>query len=113
MQCFRDPPILNYKSEGTLFRSKRDFELNKATYDTEVNTAKAEAEMAYGLQEAKVRSKIKEEEMQVRIENAIPFLNIHEQNSGESGGASAEHLYPGAGDHEKGKGAGFEGEEAS
>ena len=47
-------------------RSKRDFELNKATYDTEVNTAKAEAEMAYGLQEAKVRSKIKEEEMQVR-----------------------------------------------
>ena len=54
-----------------LFRSKRDFELNKATYDTEVNTAKAEAEMAYGLQEAKVRSKIKEEEMQVMT------LNLH------------------------------------
>ena len=56
---------MRYKSIGNLFRSKRDFELNKATYDTEVNTAKAEAEMAYGLQEAKVRSKIKEEEMQV------------------------------------------------
>ena len=54
--------------KSNIFRSKRDFELNKATYDTEVNTAKAEAEMAYGLQEAKVRSKIKEEEMQVRTE---------------------------------------------
>ena len=68
MPCFRDPSILVFpihKCNGTFFRSKRDFELNKATYDTEVNTAKAEAEMAYGLQEAKVRSKIKEEEMQV------------------------------------------------
>ena len=86
--------------------------MNKATYDTEVNTAKAEAEMAYGLQEAKVRSKIKEEEMQVGIEKGV-LLNLHKHISGESGGAAAEHLYPRAGDHEKGEGAGFEGEEAS
>ena len=62
---------MRYKSIGNLFRSKRDFELNKATYDTEVNTAKAEAEMAYGLQEAKVRSKIKEEEMQVMSDDPV------------------------------------------
>merc|ERR1712038_2181841 len=47
-------------NDTEIARSKRDFELKKASYDTEVNTAKAEAEMAYGLQAAKVQAKIKE-----------------------------------------------------
>merc|ERR1719357_1063399 len=51
-------------NDTEIARSKRDFELKKASYDTEVNTAKAEAEMAYSLQAAKVQAKIKEEEMQ-------------------------------------------------
>merc|ERR1719309_616726 len=59
--------------------SKRDFELNKATYDVEVNTAKAEAEMAYSLQAAKVQSKIKEEEMQVRVVERQQNIAIQEQ----------------------------------
>merc|ERR1712209_105274 len=80
-------PKLMLKSKGwkpslrmiQIARSKRDFELNKATYDTEVNTAKAEAEMAYGLQEAKVRSKIKEEEMQVKVVERQQNISIQEQ----------------------------------
>merc|ERR1712106_1215807 len=60
-------------------RSKRDFELKKASYDTEVNTAKAEAEMAYGLQAAKVQAKIKEEEMQVKVVERAQNIAIQEQ----------------------------------
>merc|ERR1712228_27837 len=60
-------------------RSKRDFELKKASYDTEVNTAKAEAEMAYSLQAAKVQAKIKEEEMQVKVVERAQNISIQEQ----------------------------------
>jgi len=66
-------------NDTEIARSKRDFELKKATYDTEVNTAKAEAEMAYGLQAAKVQAKIKEEEMQVKVVERAQNISIQEQ----------------------------------
>merc|ERR1719147_107943 len=66
-------------NDTEIARSKRDFELKKASYDTEVNTAKAEAEMAYGLQAAKVQAKIKEDEMQVKVVERIQNISIQEQ----------------------------------
>merc|ERR1712168_576236 len=66
-------------NDTEIARSKRDFELKKASYDTEVNTAKAEAEMAYGLQAAKVQAKIKEEEMQVKGVERAQNISIQEQ----------------------------------
>jgi len=66
-------------NDTEIARSKRDFELKKASYDTEVNTAKAEAEMAYGLQAAKVQAKIKEEEMQFKVVERAQNISIQEQ----------------------------------
>ena len=66
-------------NDTEIARSKRDFELKKASYDTEVNTAKAEAEMAYSLQAAKVQTKIKEEEMQVKVVERAQNISIQEQ----------------------------------
>merc|ERR1711992_480827 len=66
-------------NDTEIARSKRDFELKKATYDTEVNTAKAEAEMAYALQAAKVQASIKEEEMQIKVIERQQNIAIQEQ----------------------------------
>ena len=60
-------------------KSKRDFELKKATYDQEVHTKKADAELSYSLQAAKTRQRIKEEQMQVRVVERTQAIQVAEQ----------------------------------
>ncbi|XP_003747935.1 flotillin-1 [Galendromus occidentalis] len=60
-------------------KSKRDFELKKATYDQEVHTRKADAELSYTLQAAKTRQRIKEEQMQVKVVERTQAIQVQEQ----------------------------------
>ena len=66
-------------NETEIARSKRDFDLKKATYDVEVNTARAEAEKAYELQAASIQQKIKEQETQIRVVERQQEIEIAEQ----------------------------------
>jgi flotillin len=66
-------------NETEIARSKRDFDLKKASYDVEVNTARAEAELAYSLQAAIMQQKIKEQDMQVKVIERMQEIEIQQQ----------------------------------
>ena len=62
-----------------MLKSKRDYEMKKATYDVEVEMARAESELATKLQESKVRQRIMDASKSVEVIERIKMIEVAEQ----------------------------------
>uniref|UniRef100_A0A8C5PNT2 Flotillin n=1 Tax=Leptobrachium leishanense TaxID=445787 RepID=A0A8C5PNT2_9ANUR len=70
---------VKYISDTKIADSKREFELQKASFAQEVNTKKAEAQLAYELQAAKEQQKIRKEEIEIEVVQRKKQIDIEEK----------------------------------
>jgi flotillin len=63
----REAKAARYAADTAIEESRRDFELQKASYKREGQTARAEADLAYDLQRAITRQEVRAQELQVEI----------------------------------------------
>jgi flotillin len=68
-----------YIAETKIAESKKNFEVQRASYDAEVNRKTAEAELAYVIQQNIENQKVKAEEVQIEIIEKQKRIEVQEQ----------------------------------
>ncbi|XP_010790915.1 flotillin-2a isoform X2 [Notothenia coriiceps] len=66
-ECKREMMDVKFLADTKMADSKRELEMQKASFNQEVNTKKAEAQLAYELQAAKEQQKIRLEEIEIEV----------------------------------------------
>ncbi|XP_029303390.1 flotillin-2a isoform X2 [Cottoperca gobio] len=66
-ECKREMMDVKFLADTKMADSKRELEMEKASFNQEVNTKKAEAQLAYELQAAKEQQKIRLEEIEIEV----------------------------------------------
>ncbi|KAJ3590581.1 hypothetical protein NHX12_008531 [Muraenolepis orangiensis] len=78
-ECKREMMDVKFLADTKMADSKRELELQKASFNQEVNTKKAEAQLAYELQGAKEQQKIRLEEIQIEVVQRKKQITIEEK----------------------------------
>ncbi|KAM6932119.1 flotillin-2a-like [Lycodopsis pacificus] len=78
-ECKREMMDVKFKADTKMADSKRELELQKASFNQEVNTKKAEAQLAYELQAAKEQQKICLEEIEIQVVQRKKEITIGER----------------------------------
>lgn len=68
-----------YSAETRIAESRKDFEVQQATYAAEINRQKAEADLAYTLQQNIENQRVKAEEVQIEIVEKQKRIEVQEQ----------------------------------
>ncbi|CAL8306747.1 flotillin-2a isoform X1 [Gadus morhua] len=77
--CKREMMDIKFLADTKMADSKRELEMQKASFNQEVNTKKAEAELAYVLQAAKEQQKIRLEEIEIEVVQRKKQITIEEK----------------------------------
>ncbi|CAL9684908.1 unnamed protein product [Knipowitschia caucasica] len=78
-ECKKEMMDVKFQADTKMADSRRELELQKATFNQEVNTKKAEAQLAYELQAAKEQQKIRLEEIQIQVVQRTKQITIEEK----------------------------------
>ncbi|XP_031712913.1 flotillin-2a isoform X1 [Anarrhichthys ocellatus] len=78
-ECKREMMDVKFLADTKMADSKRELEMQKASFNQEVNTKKAEAQLAYELQAAKEQQKIRLEEIEIEVVQRKKQINIEEK----------------------------------
>ncbi|KAM9732676.1 flotillin-2-like [Menidia menidia] len=78
-ECKREMMDVKFLADTKMADSKRELELQKASFNQEINTKKAEAQLAYELQAAKEQQKIRLEEMEIEVVHRKKEITIGEK----------------------------------
>ncbi|CAF95550.1 unnamed protein product [Tetraodon nigroviridis] len=78
-ECRKEMMDIKFQADTKMADSKRELELQKATFNQEVNTKKAEAQLAYELQAAKEQQKIRLEELEIQVVQRKKQIVIEEK----------------------------------
>jgi flotillin len=68
-----------YRAETKIAESRRDFEVEQASYAADINRKKAEAELAYTIQQNIENQKVKAEEVQIEVIDKRKRIEVQEQ----------------------------------
>ncbi len=68
-----------YRAETLIAESRKDFEVQQASYEAQINRKKAEAELAYTIQQNIENQKVKAEEVQIEIVEKEKRIQVQEQ----------------------------------
>ncbi|KAJ8403841.1 hypothetical protein AAFF_G00347090 [Aldrovandia affinis] len=78
-ECKKEMLDIKFLADTKMADSKRELELQKASFNQEVNTKKAEAQLAYELQAAKEQQKIRLEEIEIEVVQRKKQITIEEK----------------------------------
>ncbi|KAM7398859.1 hypothetical protein PAMP_018168 [Pampus punctatissimus] len=78
-ECKKEMMDVKFKADTKMADSKRELELQKASFNQEVNTKKAEAQLAFELQAAKELQKIRLEEIEIQVVQRKKEITIEEK----------------------------------
>ncbi|XP_034406679.1 flotillin-2a isoform X2 [Cyclopterus lumpus] len=78
-ECKREMMDVKFLADTKMADSKRELEMQKASFNQEVNTKKAEAQLAYELQAAKEQQKIRLEEIEIEVVQRKKQITIEEK----------------------------------
>ncbi|XP_062242456.1 flotillin-2 [Platichthys flesus] len=78
-ECRKEMMEVKFLADTKMADSKRELDLQKASFNQEVNTKKAEAELAYELQAAKEQQKIRLEEIEIQVVHRKKQITIEEK----------------------------------
>uniref|UniRef100_A0A3P8WF13 Flotillin n=1 Tax=Cynoglossus semilaevis TaxID=244447 RepID=A0A3P8WF13_CYNSE len=78
-ECKREMMDIKFLADTKMADSKRELEMQKASFNQEVNTKKAEAQLAYELQAAKEQQKIRLEEIEIEVVQRKKQITIEEK----------------------------------
>ncbi|XP_043910363.1 flotillin-2 isoform X2 [Protopterus annectens] len=78
-ECKKEMLDVKFVADTKIANSKREFEMQKASFTQEVNTKKAEAQLAYELQAAKEQQNIRQEEIQIDVVQRRKQIDIEEK----------------------------------
>ncbi|CAB1419775.1 unnamed protein product [Pleuronectes platessa] len=78
-ECRKEMMQVKFLADTKMADSKRELDLQKASFSQEVNTKKAEAELAYELQAAKEQQKIRLEEIEIQVVHRKKQIAIEEK----------------------------------
>ncbi|XP_053279364.1 flotillin-2 [Pleuronectes platessa] len=78
-ECRKEMMQVKFLADTKMADSKRELDLQKASFSQEVNTKKAEAELAYELQAAKEQQKIRLEEIEIQVVHRKKQITIEEK----------------------------------
>lgn len=70
-----------FSAETKIAESRKDYEVQQASYEAEVNRKKAEAELAYTLQQNIENQKVKAEEVQINVVEKQKQIEVDEQEA--------------------------------
>lgn len=70
-----------FSAETRIAESRKDYEVQQASYEAEVNRKKAEAELAYTLQQNIENQKVKAEEVQINVVEKQKQIEVEEQEA--------------------------------
>uniref|UniRef100_A0A671YIX3 Flotillin n=1 Tax=Sparus aurata TaxID=8175 RepID=A0A671YIX3_SPAAU len=78
-ECKKEMMDVKFLADTKMADSKRELEMQKASFNQEVNTKKAEAQLAYELQAAKEQQKIRLEEIEIEVVQRKKQISIEEK----------------------------------
>uniref|UniRef100_A0AAQ4QIC2 Flotillin n=1 Tax=Gasterosteus aculeatus aculeatus TaxID=481459 RepID=A0AAQ4QIC2_GASAC len=78
-ECKREMMDVKFLADTKMADSKRELEMQKASFNQEVNTKKAEAQLAYELQAAKQQQNIRLEEIEIEVVQRKKQITIEEK----------------------------------
>uniref|UniRef100_A0AAX7SHA3 Flotillin n=3 Tax=Astatotilapia calliptera TaxID=8154 RepID=A0AAX7SHA3_ASTCA len=78
-ECKKEMMDVKFVADTKMADSKRELEMQKASFNQEVNTKKAEAQLAYELQAAKEQQKIRLEEIEIEVVQRKKQIKIEEK----------------------------------
>uniref|UniRef100_A0A3Q3AZ24 Flotillin n=1 Tax=Kryptolebias marmoratus TaxID=37003 RepID=A0A3Q3AZ24_KRYMA len=78
-ECKKEMMDVKFIADTKMADSKRELEMQKASFNQEVNTKKAEAQLAYELQAAKEQQKIRLEEIEIEVVQRKKQIMIEEK----------------------------------
>nr|XP_046266190.1 flotillin-2a isoform X3 [Scatophagus argus] len=78
-ECKKEMMDVKFLADTKMADSKRELEMQKASFNQEVNTKKAEAQLAYELQAAKEQQKIRLEEIEIEVVQRKKQITIEEK----------------------------------
>uniref|UniRef100_A0A8C9SWX1 Flotillin n=1 Tax=Scleropages formosus TaxID=113540 RepID=A0A8C9SWX1_SCLFO len=78
-ECKKEMMDVKFLADTKMADSKRQLEMQKASFNQEVNTKKAEAQLAYELQAAKEQQKIRLEEIEIEVVQRKKQIIIEEK----------------------------------
>ncbi|XP_024866834.1 flotillin-2-like isoform X1 [Kryptolebias marmoratus] len=78
-ECKKEMMDVKFVADTKMADSKRELELQKASFNQEINTKKAEAQLAYELQAAKEQQKIRLEEIEIQVVQRKKEITIEEK----------------------------------
>ncbi|XP_047234896.1 flotillin-2a isoform X1 [Girardinichthys multiradiatus] len=78
-ECKKEMMDVKFVADTKMADSKRELEMQKASFNQEVNTKKAEAQLAYELQAAKEQQKIRLEEIEIEVVQRKKQITIEEK----------------------------------
>uniref|UniRef100_A0A8C6MFW6 Flotillin n=1 Tax=Nothobranchius furzeri TaxID=105023 RepID=A0A8C6MFW6_NOTFU len=78
-ECKKEMMDVKFIADTKMADSKRELEMQKASFNQEVNTKKAEAQLAYELQAAKEQQKIRLEEIEIEVVQRKKQITIEEK----------------------------------
>ncbi|XP_051786788.1 flotillin-2a isoform X2 [Erpetoichthys calabaricus] len=78
-ECKKEMMDIKFLADTKMADSKRELEMQKASFNQEVNTKKAEAQLAYELQAAKEQQKIRLEEIEIEVVQRKKQITIEEK----------------------------------
>ncbi|XP_047450102.1 flotillin-2-like [Mugil cephalus] len=78
-ECKKEMMDVKFLADTKMADSKRELELQKASFNQEINTKKAEAQLAYELQAAKEQQKIRLEEIEIQVVQRKKEITIEEK----------------------------------
>lgn len=78
-ECKKEMLDVKFVADTKIADSKREFEMQKASFTQEVNTKKAEAQLAYELQAAKEQQNIRQEEIEIEVVQRRKQIDVEEK----------------------------------
>uniref|UniRef100_A0A8B9H534 Flotillin n=1 Tax=Astyanax mexicanus TaxID=7994 RepID=A0A8B9H534_ASTMX len=78
-ECKKEMMDVKFLADTKMADSKRELEMQKASFNQEVNAKKAEAQLAYELQAAKEQQKIRLEEIEIEVVQRKKQITIEEK----------------------------------
>uniref|UniRef100_A0A8C4NNB9 Flotillin n=1 Tax=Dicentrarchus labrax TaxID=13489 RepID=A0A8C4NNB9_DICLA len=78
-ECKKEMMDVKFLADTKMADSKRELEMQKASFNQEVNTKKAEAQLAYELQAAKEQQKIRLEEIEIEVVQRKKQITIEDK----------------------------------
>ncbi|XP_060928838.1 flotillin-2 [Limanda limanda] len=78
-ECRKEMMEVKFQADTKMADSKRELDLQKASFNQEVNTKKADAELAYELQAAREQQKIRLEEIEIQVVHRKKQITIEEK----------------------------------